>query len=429
MLEMATVAKELAESLQRCNKCGFCLAHCPIYKVTGVEWTAARGRITLISGALLDDQLEIGEIKEPVFNCLTCNACLDDCPGGVTTADIIFNTREELLKRQGQPWLQKLLFQKVLANPSLVHTASKFLRLADVAGLRTLGRKTGLVKVIGDAGKAEAVVPKVPPSGGLDEIIRLAKSIKNPKYKVAYFAGCHAPNFAPEVAAATIRVLNKHQVEVTVPRFVCCGLPATGYGDMPSARNLARTNIDIAGNLNVDAIVTPCGSCSSFLKDYSKLMASEPEWAEKAKDFASKVKDVSEFLIDIGLITDMGAIKKKVTYHDPCHLGRYQKIKAQPRTILKSIPGVEFIELGESDMCCGAAGSYAFTHYDLSKKVRERKTGNVETTGADILVSSCPACVMQLSYGVREKKLPVRVTEIIELLDEAYQAAKGKDIH
>jgi len=158
-------------------------------------------------------------------------------------------------------------------------------------------------------------------------------------------------------------------------------------------------------------------------------MADEPEWAEKAKDFAAKVKDISEFLVDIGLDTEMGTIKKKITWHDPCHLGRYQKIKAQPRTILQSIPGVDFIELPESDMCCGAAGSYAFTHYDLSKKVRERKMGNVEKTGADILVSSCPACVMQLSYGVSEKKLPVRVTEIIELLDEAYQAAKGKDIH
>jgi len=421
---MAVVAKELAESLQRCNKCGFCLAHCPIYKVTGVEWTAARGRIALISSALLDDQLELNEIKDPVFNCLTCNACFEDCPGGITTADIIFNTREELLKRQGQPWIQGLLFKKVLANPSLVHGASRFLRLADVVGLRTLGRKTGLTKLLlGDAGKAEVVVPKVPPGGGLDTIAHLAKKIENPKYRVAYFVGCHATNFCPEVAAATIRVLHRHQVDVTIPEFVCCGVPAVGYGDMPSARSLAHTNIDIASNLSVDAIVTPCASCSSFLKDYSKLLADEPEWSEKAKDFASKVKDLTEFLIDIGLVTEMGTVKKKVTWHDPCHLGRYQKIKAQPRTILTSIPGVEFIELSEADMCCGAAGTYAFKNYDLSMQVRARKMGNVEKTGADILVSSCPACVMQLSSGVSQQKMPIRVVEIVELLDHAYQAA------
>jgi glycolate oxidase iron-sulfur subunit len=373
---------------------------------------------------LLDKQLELNEIKEPVYNCLTCNACFEDCPGGVMTADIIFNTRQELLKRQGQPWLQKLLFQKVLANPSLVHRTSRLLRLADITGLRTVARKTGLTKLIGDAGKAEVIVPRVPPNGGLESIARLAKSMENPKFKVAYFVGCHAANFAPEVAAATMRVLHKHQVAVSVPKFVCCGLPATGYGDMSSARSLARTNIDIASNLDADAIITPCASCSSFLKDYGKLLADEPEWAERAKNFSFKVKDLSEFLTGIGLIPEMGTIKKKVTWHDPCHLGRFQKIKEPPRTILKSIPGVEFVELREADMCCGAAGSYAFTHYDLSMKVRERKMGNVEKSGAEILVSSCPACVMQLSSGVSQHKLPVRVVEIVELLDEAYRAAK-----
>ena len=422
---MTAVSKELEAALQRCNMCGFCLAHCPIYKVTGIEWTAARGRIALINAALLGEELDISEIKDPVYNCLTCNACLDDCPGGVTTADIIFDTRGELLKRQGQPWIQKVLFNKVLPNPSLLHKATRLLRLADITGLRTLGRKTGITGLIGDFGKAEAVVPKVPSSGGVEALRSLIKKVEKPKAKVAYFAGCHAPNLAPDVAVATIRVLNKHQVDVVIPDFVCCGLPATGYGDMTSAKNFARTNIDLAKKLDVDAIVTPCASCSSFLKDYVKLCAGDPELEEKAKEFSAKVRDISEFLVDIGLVTDgLGTIKKKVTFHDPCHLGRYQKIKAQPRTILKSIPGVDFVELPESDMCCGAAGSYAFTHYDLSMKVRQRKMGNVEKTGADILVSSCPACVMQLTSGVSQNKFPVRVYEIVKLLDEAYQAAK-----
>ncbi|MGB2877417.1 MAG: (Fe-S)-binding protein, partial [Dehalococcoidales bacterium] len=163
----------------------------------------------------------------------------------------------------------------------------------------------------------------------------------------------------------------------------------------------------------------------SFLKDYAKLLADDPEWAEKAKEFAGKVRDISEFLVDIGLNTEMGELQKKVTFHDPCHLAHYQKIKDQPRTILKSIPGVEFVEMGEADMCCGAAGSYAFKNYDLSQKVLERKMDNVAKTGADTLVSSCPACIMQLSCGVGQQKLPVSVLEIVELLDEAYRNAKG----
>ena len=427
--DMSTEAREkveasLREALLRCNKCGFCLAHCPIYKATGVEWATARGRITLIRSALLDHQLELSEIEDPVFNCLTCTACVDDCPGGVQTADIIFSAREELVRQRGQPWLERLLFHRLLPYPSRVHAVSKLLRLVDVAGLRAAARKTGLMKVLGDAGKAEIMMSKVPPSGGLDDLIRLTKKIENPKYRVAYFVGCFAPNFAPGEAAATIRVLHKHQVEVIVPEFVCCGLPAAGYGDMPTARSLAHTNIDIASKLNVDAIVTACASCSSFLKEYSKHLADEPEWAEKAKEFSSKVKDISEFLIDIGLVTEMGTIKKKVTWHDPCHLARYQKIKTQPRTILKSIPGIEFVEMNEADICCGAAGTYGFTHYDLSQEVLSRKMGNVEKTNADILVSSCPACVMQLSSGVNQRKIPMRVLEIVELLDHAYKTAK-----
>jgi len=426
---MPTVAEEFAEILQRCNKCGLCLAGCPIYKITGVEWTTARGRIALIRSALLDQRLELDELKEPIFNCLTCNGCVEHCPPAVPTGEIIFKIREEMLKQRGDSWMQRLVFQKLLANPSLMHKASKLLRLVDVTGLRTAARKTGLTKLIGDAGKAEAIVPKVPASEGLEAIKRLAKKMENPKHRVAYFVGCYAPNFAPEEAAATIRVLHKHQVEVIVPEFVCCGLPAAGYGDMLSARSLAHQNIDLAGKLKVDAIVTPCASCSSFLKDYVKLLADDPQWSEKAKDFGAEVRDISEFLVDIGLVTEMGTVKKKVTYHDPCHLAHYQKIKEQPRTILKSIPGVEFVEMADADACCGAAGSYAFKNYDLSMQVLARKMDNVEKTGADILVSSCPACVMQLSCGVSQHKMPIRVSEIVELLDHAYRAAKDKDVH
>ena len=421
---MPTVAEEIAETLERCNKCGLCLAGCPVYKVTGVEWTNARGRIALIRSALLDHRLELDELEEPIFNCLTCNGCVEHCPPAVMTGELIFKVREEMLKQRGQSWRQRLIFQKLLANPSLMHKASKLLRLVDVTGLRTAARKTGLTRLIGDVGKAEVIVPKVPASEGLDAIKRLAKKMENPKYKVSYFVGCYAPNFAPERAAATIRVLHKHQVEVTVPDFVCCGLPAAGYGDMLSARSLAQRNIDLAHNLKVDAIVTPCASCSSFLKDYAKLLADDPKWAEKAKDFAGKVKDLSEFLTDIGLVTEMGTVKKKVTYHDPCHLAHHQKIKEPPRTILKSIPGVEFIELWDADMCCGAAGSYAFKNYDLSMQVLARKMSNVAKTNADILVTCCPACVMQLACGVRQQKMPVQVSEVVELLDQAYQAAK-----
>jgi glycolate oxidase iron-sulfur subunit len=424
---MPTVAEELEKTLQLCNKCGLCLAGCPIYKVTGIEWTNARGRVALLRSAILDKRLELADLKDPIFNCLTCNGCTEHCPPGVQMGDIIFKARQELLKQKGDSWIQRLLFQKMLPNPERLYKASRLLRLADVTGLHTLARKTGLTRLAGDAGKAEVMVPRVPAGEGLKAIKRAVKKIDKPGYSAAYFIGCYAPNFAPERAAATIRVLNKNRVEVTVPDFACCGLPAAGYGDIESARDLARKNIEIVSKMTVDAIVTPCASCSSFLKDYMKLLADDPEWAEKAKEFAGKVKDISEFLVDIGLNTEMGELKRKITFHDPCHLAHHQKIKDQPRTILKSIPGVEFVEMNEADMCCGAAGSYAFKNYDLSQKVLGRKMENVASTGADTLVSSCPACIMQLACGAGQQKLPVSVLEIVDLLDEAYRNARGKD--
>ncbi len=424
---MPTVAEELEKTLQLCNKCGLCLAGCPIYKVTGIEWTSARGRVALLRSVFLDEKLKLTDLKDPIFNCLTCNGCTEHCPPGVQTGDIIFRARQELLKQKGDSWIQRLLFQKMLPNPERLYKASRLLRLADVTGLHTLARKTGLTRLAGDAGKAEAMVPRVPAGEGLKAIKRAVKKIDKPGYSAAYFLGCFAPNFAPERAAATIRVLNKNRVEVSVPDFACCGLPAAGYGDMESARDLARKNIAITSKLKADAIVTPCASCSSFLKDYIKLLADDAEWAEKAKEFAGKVKDISEFLVDIGLNTEMGELKRKITFHDPCHLAHHQKIKDQPRTILKSIPGIEFVEMNEADMCCGAAGSYAFKNYDLSQKVLERKMENVAKTGADTLVSSCPACIMQLACGAGQQKLPVSVLEIVDLLDEAYRNARGKD--
>jgi glycolate oxidase iron-sulfur subunit len=316
-------------------------------------------------------------------------------------------------------WLNQLVFQKLLTDPAVLHRASGLLRFADVTGLHSAVRKTGLVKLIGDAGKAESMVPRAPSGTGLAKLARLSQKIENPKYKVAYFVGCYASNLAPNEAAATIRVLNRHKVEVVVPQFSCCGIPAPAYGEKSSARRMARKNIDIAGKLNVDAIVTPCASCSSFLKEYGKLLAEDPQWAGKAKDFSAKVKDLSEFLVNIGLLTEMKTIKKRVTYHDPCHLVRYQKIKLPPRTILKSIPGVEFVELKEADMCCGAAGSYAFKNYDLSMKVLARKMDNVEKIAPDFLVSSCPACLMQLNSGVKQRKMPITALSIVELLDRS----------
>ncbi|MBA7583069.1 Lactate utilization protein A [subsurface metagenome] len=198
-------------------------------------------------------------------------------------------------------------------------------------------------------------------------------------------------------------------------------MPAYGYGDIESTLTMAKKNIDLALSLDVDTIITTCATCGSLLKRYPKLLSEDADYSTKANTFSSRVKDISEFLMDIGLNTEMGTLKYRVTYHDPCHLGRFQKVTSQPRQILQSIPGVEFVEMAEPNMCCGAAGSYSLGHYDVSMKVLARKMENIAKTDADLLVTCCPGCSMQLAHGVKEHRLKTRTKELVELLDQAYQ--------
>jgi glycolate oxidase iron-sulfur subunit len=396
------------------------MAGCPIYKVTGIEWAVARGRLALIR-SVLDGELRLSELAEPLFNCLACNGCLDHCPPGVLTDEIILEARAELVKERGQSWIQRLIFHRLLPNPSRLKKATRLLSWLQASGLRTAARGLGLTRLMGDAGRAERILPPTPLGRALTGVP--APRPERPSYRVAYFVGCAGANLTPQVAQAAVRVLNRHGVEVVVPDFVCCGMPPYTYGDVESALGLARKNVELARSLQVDAIITTCASCGSLLKRYPDLLAEDPERSAQANALANKVRDISEFLVDIGLVPEMGALRHRVTYHDPCHLGRFQKVTGQPRQILQSIPGVEFVEMAESNMCCGAAGSYSLGHYDLSMKVLARKLENVARTGADLLVTCCPACSLQLAHGVREHGLKVRPTELVELLDRAYRAA------
>jgi len=414
---MTQAQQKLFEALLRCNKCGLCLAGCPIYKATGIEWAVARGRFELLRRAL-DNELRLSELNEPVFNCLTCNGCVDHCPPGILTDEIILQARAELAKEQGQPWIRKFIFQKLLLNPPQLGRSAQFLSWLQASGLPVVARGLGITWLMGNLGKAEPILPQI----RYQRRIRNASvKVENAKYQVAYFVGCAAAHFTPHVAEAAIRVLNKHQVEVIIPDFVCCGMPACGYGDTDTMITMAMKNLDLTRNLKVDAIITTCASCGSMLKRYASHFNDHASYSGEAKSFSSKVKDISEFLVAIGLNTEMATLKYKVTYHDPCHLGRFQKASSQPRQILQSMPGVEYQEMTEANVCCGAAGSYALSHYDLSMKVLENKMENVARTGANLLVTCCPGCSMQLAYGIRRRKLEMKCLELVELLDLAYQ--------
>jgi glycolate oxidase iron-sulfur subunit len=410
----------LYPEVTRCSKCGFCQPFCPIYRTTGNEASVARGHNAHVR-LLIEGRLDLStDLKDPLFECLLCRACVANCPPAVTTPDVVVEARAAYYRRFGRPLVQKAIFRHLLPHPRVMRAAFKPVAWAKRLGLAELAKRAGLMGLVyANLPKAEGILQDLPVQSFSDSVGKIRLVPDKVAHRVVYFNSC-GMNFAlPKVAEATVRVLVRNNCAVDIRANNCCGLPPWSYGDLDSARNLARGNLRAMAGTDAEVILTDCGSCSSFLKEYGHLLAGDAEYAAQATEFSAKVRDVSEYLASVGLAESEGQLQAVVTYHDPCHLSRPGKVNAQPRSLLRAVPGLELRELPEADWCCGGAGTYNVAHYDQSMQVLERKMKNVEKTGASILVTSCPACIMQLSHGVRRAGLDVEVLHVTQLLDRA----------
>jgi len=410
----------------KCNRCGFCQAGCPVYRVTGEEHSLARGRLA-VARALIEGQLELDrDTIHALEDCLLCRGCTPHCFPGIRTDEIVGAVRQIYLRRYGQPALQRFLFRTVLPSPGLLEQFGRIAGWGKRSGLADLADWAGLLAAADTRIATAHQIVESMPSGTFRQRTRNGlPDVTKARYRVGYFVSCGFNFQFPEVAEATLRVLARYGCAVSVLANTCCGRPAHAYGDIEAARAIARRNVErLTPALALDAIVSECGSCSTFLKEYGQLLKDEPEVAEKATALSQKVRSFSEFLVATGDEGAFGALAGAVTYHDPCHLSnRFAKITAQPRSLLQSIPGLAYKELPEADWCCGAAGSYTFLHQPEATGILDRKIGNVEKTGASIVATECPACMMHLAYGVRRRGLPIQVRHISQLLDQAAAAA------
>ena len=418
----------LFDTIAQCNRCGFCQAGCPVFRVTGEEHSLARGRQSIARSLILGTMELSPEVIGALEDCLLCRGCTAHCFPGIKTDEIVTAMRHAYIKRHGQPAWRRILFRNILSDSRTLEFAGRMALWAKRHGLAAAADKTGLLGVLDPRlSVANRVLPpmKAPP------FLREAKTqLPRPKkilHRVGYFASCGISFQYPEVVGATHRVLARNGCEITLLDNTCCGRPAQAYGDLDAARDIARKNLDrMAGAMHLDAIVSECGSCSTFLKEYAELLKDDPIYAGKAEALSKKVRSFSEFLVAAGSTDGLGTLPGTVTYHDPCHLSnRFGKITAQPRQLLKAVPGLTYKELPEADWCCGAAGSYTFMHHDEAKGVLDRKMANVGKTGAQMLATECPACMMHLDYGARSAGLDVRVRHLSQILDEAYQAAEA----
>jgi glycolate oxidase iron-sulfur subunit len=316
-----------------------------------------------------------------------------------------------------------------VAKPKRMEMAAWRLQFYEHSGLRRLVYTLGINSLFtGKLRAMEAMLPHLPQRALRRRLPRVSPARGGERYRIGFFLGCAQSLLFADESLASLRVLTRNGCTVISPsEILCCGMPAAGYGRIDLLLEQARTNIALYEKENLGWIVTDCATCGSTLKEYGRLLADDPAWAERASAFSSKVRDVSEFLMTIPLEKPTNRIDGRVTYHDPCHLRRAQSVWKQPRELLKKIPGLEFTELPEADWCCGSAGSQIITHFETSQKVLKRKTDNLATTGADFVASGCPACQLQLTAGVKQAGLSMEVVHPITLLDRAYGNLEAAD--
>ncbi len=418
----------LQDLIAKCNRCGFCQAGCPVFRVTGEEHSLSRGRLAVARGLMLGKLELTPDVVHALEDCLLCRGCTAHCFPALKTDEIVTAIRHAYLNRQGQPMWQRVLFRRVLADSATLEWAGRMAVWAKRTGLANLAEKTGAFALVDRRlhGTAD-IVPTLPRQYFRRGERTLGAKPSDAKAKIGYFVSCGLSFQYPEVVEATLRVLGRAGCSITVLNNTCCGRPAHAYGDLDAARDIARRNVErMAPAMGLDAIVSDCGSCSSHLKEYGSLLKGDAAYAERAEALSRKVKSFSEFLVALGAGGGMAEVTGTVTYHDPCHLSnRFSKITGQPRALLKGIPGMTYKELPEADWCCGAAGSYTFLHHNEAAGVLDRKMGNVAKTGAAILATECPACMMHLSYGARKQGLAVEVKHVSQLLDRAYAGASA----
>ena len=407
-------------ALWRCNKCGACTAVCPLYQETVKEGMAARGKLALleavVDGALVPSQA----LRQKLEDCLLCGACAQNCPSLVPTTDLFLDARAELASLLGIPLPARMLLF-ALGSQRMMGVGMPAVRLLQQARVPSLAAgQTGalLPKAIRAALRS---MPSVPARPYRARVQPVREDVEGSRERVAYFAGCFMNWGYADTAEATRLVLTLAGHRVDSPSVMCCGLPHKVYGDMETARRLARQNIEALESYS--AIVTDCASCGAALKGYCELLADDPRYGERAHSVSARVADVSEFLMKHELPRPQGELPIRVTYHEPCHLGRGQGVKAQPRGLLKSIAGLEFVEMKGADVCCGSAGSFCVTHSDLSEKVGAKKVESILATHADVVASGCPSCISHLSGLLRTRGASIRVCHPVELLAESCKRA------
>ena len=410
---------------QDCVHCGLCTASCPTYVETADENDSPRGRIYLMR-AVADGRIGLSpEVRHHLDLCLDCRACESACPSGVQYGRLIepfkVAVRKATPAADRTSLLQRLILHHLFPYPDRVKAALAPARLLQSFGVLGAFEKVGLTKLLPPTlRRMQAMLPQLGPARS--RLPELYPALGPKRARVALFTGCVADAMFPETNAATARVLQQNGCEVVVPRAqVCCGAIHYHSGEEEPAVALAKANFEAFDPSAFDAIIVNAAGCGAMLKEYDHLFPAGSADFARAETFSKKVRDISEFLVELGPVAPRHRMDVKVTYHDACHLCHAQQIRSQPRQLLGLIPGLQLVPLEESELCCGAAGTYNLTQPEMSERLGKRKMNNIAATGAEVVVTGNVGCILQIARQARDRGSKIRVAHPIDLLDQAYR--------
>ena len=411
---LATTSRSLNDLLGDCVHCGFCLPTCPTYVLWGEEMDSPRGRIHLI------DQVQHGapmsaEVVEHLDACLGCMACVTACPSGVQYDQIIETARVQVERRYERPAGQRLLREAIFAlfpYPARLRAMRGPLSAYQRSGMQRLVRRSGVLPRLATM---EAVAP---PLGRRTRLPKRVEARGERRAVVGMLTGCVQREFFPDVNAATARVLAMEGCDVVIPAEQgCCGALSVHNGRRTEAQGFARALIDAFSDSGVEQVVVNSAGCGSSMKEYAELLADDEAYADRATAFAERVRDVTEVLADLGPVAERHPLDVTVAYHDACHLAHAQGVRTPPRELLGAIPGLTLREIGEGAVCCGSAGVWNVLNPEPARELADRKAGNVAATGADLLVTANPGCLMQIGAALDRAGSPLPTAHTVEVLD------------
>ena len=426
--------KELDYSiLQQCMRCGMCLPACPTYDATKRERHSPRGRISLMR-SVADGELKItGEFVAEMSYCLGCLACQTACPAGVDYSNLLETARSDIQAHGPRATLVARFWRAVtmrglFMRPRLLRFAGRCLGLYQQLGLQTAFRKLGLTKLLpAHLKKLEPQAPTMARRFSHQLIAAVESPLQGKRYRVALLTGCVQDLAFSAINRDTADVLLANGCEVyTPPIQPCCGSLHAHNGEAEAARTLARRMIDLFPPSEFDAIISNAGGCGNHLRHYGQLLAQDPTYITRAKLWDTKLKDIHEWLIQIGCRAPRaGMTPLTVTYHDSCHLTHGQKVTSQPRELLRLIPGIKLVELPEANWCCGSAGIYNVTQPEQSELLLNRKIDHILRTGAEVLATSNPGCHLQIARGLQAAGSNIQMLQPVTLLARAYKSEQS----